>query len=414
MRVSCLSNFYPPLVRGGYELWCQEVSDRLRARGHDVHILTSRTGPLQTVEDEASWVHRDLYLEMEFESFKNGIRFFTSRKSRERENLSILKSWIERISPDAILIWGMWNLPRSLPALAEKLMPGKVAYYFGDYWPILPSQFEAYWASPAQHWTTKAIKRWLRGFAHQMMSREHLPSLKFEHALFPTEFMHQEFLRKGIVPQNFRIINGAVDTARFITPKGGDKKSQNWAISLLYVGRLTFDKGVHTAIEAMSELVNHHQVTKLNLQIVGSGDKSYETYLRGITKQFNIEEYVKFIDSQPIDNLPEIYHKADILLFTSIWPEPFGRVLIEAMAAGLPIIGTATGGAAEILIENENALLFSPGDPISLAGQILKSTNSPQLMNELSDRGQHLAVEKYGIDKMASGIEAYLSTMTKK
>jgi len=73
----------------------------------------------------------------------NVVRFFTVRQEQERANLDRLAGWVEALDPDCILIWGMWNLHRSLPALAERLRPNRVAYYFGDYWPTLPSHAQS-------------------------------------------------------------------------------------------------------------------------------------------------------------------------------------------------------------------------------------------------------------------------------
>lgn len=155
MKILFLTNFYPPASRGGYEQWCQEVGDGLRERGHEVTVLTSTYGR-KDVHNDPVWVKRELHLEMELASLKNALQFFTVRKNRERENLRLLQKTIDHFSPAVILLWGMWNFPRSLPVLAEKLLPGRVAYYMGDYWPTLPGQFENYWNAPSSYLAAQA------------------------------------------------------------------------------------------------------------------------------------------------------------------------------------------------------------------------------------------------------------------
>jgi glycogen(starch) synthase len=414
MRVLFLTNFFPPASRGGYELWCHEVATNLQTQGHDILILTSRYSSAQTDATDLYTVHRELYLEMELTSFRNSIQFFTVRKAREMENLDTLHSLVQSFDPDCILVWGMWNLSRSIAALCEQLLPGRVAYYIGDYWPTLPSQYEFYWESPARHRVMGMPKRFLAGIAHRLLDHQELPTLRFEHVLFPTVFMRDELKRRGMSPENSSIIYGGVDTSHFMTFNSEQRLSKTEDIHLLYVGRLTADKGVHTAFEAMGILVHHYQNLKVKLLIVGSGDQDYENHLHHIVKKEKIESNVLFLGAQPIEFLPKIFYGADIFIFTSIWPEPFGRVLVEAMASGIPIVGTATGGSAEILIDNVNSLLYPPGDSIQLAGKIIKLIDSQTLRCRLGQNGQKMAIDKFGIERMATEIEAYLTMMIDK
>ncbi len=106
--------------------------------------------------------------------------------------------------------------------------------------------------------------------------------------------------------------------------------------------------------------------------------------------------------------MPQLYQQSDALLFTSIWQEPFGRVLVEAMVSGVVVIGTASGGAAEIMSENENALTFAPGDAVELASKVVRLRESGELRQRLSEHGRRMALEKFSLDRMVDGIEAYL------
>ena len=91
MKSLFLTNFYPPVSRGGYEQWCQEIADGLRDRGHQIAVLTSQYGRTQLTKSDPGWVYRDLHLEMEMASLRNGVRFFTHRKSLENENFVRLR-----------------------------------------------------------------------------------------------------------------------------------------------------------------------------------------------------------------------------------------------------------------------------------------------------------------------------------
>jgi len=408
MRFLFLTNFYPPAGFGGYEMWCREVAEGLRRTGHEVVVLTSSHLQDALSKPDPIWVRRQFNLEMELSSLKNGLKFFIHRKKRESKNIELLSRLVEECDPQIILIWGMWNLPRSLPAAAEKLMPGRVVYYMGDYWPTLPGQFELYWQAPARNILSGFPKIILKQAARRILAKEQQPHLQMERVIFPTTFLRDEFIRKGIVLKKTEIIYGGVHVDAFPhknTSVWAGRKSQ---ISLLCAGRLAPEKGVHTAIESVSELVHQHNLHMFQLIIAGSGDAGYETFLRELARKNRVDPMVFFLGPQPAEIMPSIYGNADIFLFTSIWPEPFGRVLVEAMATGTPVVGTATGGAAEILFDNENALLFTPGDASSLTKQLLRLVEFPELMRRLSEAGRRTAVSRFSLQRMTSEIEAYL------
>jgi glycosyltransferase involved in cell wall biosynthesis len=411
MRLLFISNFYPPFSRGGYEQWCQEVAEGLQNRAHEVLVLTSDYENNAPHRPEPEWIHRKLHLEMDLASLRNGLIFFTGRRSRESDNLSLLQQHIESFRPDIVFIWGMWNLPRSLPASAEDLMPGRVAYYMGDYWPALPDQFEYYWNAPARSWATGIPKSILKPVAVQILAGEMRASSRFEHVIFPSAYMRDEFIRRGISPQQTKIIYGAIDTSLYQYRAGHSDSQKNGETSLLYAGRLISDKGVHTAVEAMGYLVNQVGINQVHLTIVGTGEAEYEAHLHELARQYHVEDKVKFLGAQTKESMPRLYQHADIFLFTSFWPEPFGRVIVEAMASGVAVVGTATGGAAEILVDNENALLYPPGDAIGLAKQITRLIESPSLHLNIASAGRLTARTRFDLQRMVTEIEAYLDEM---
>lgn len=411
MRALFLSNFYPPCGQGGYELWCQEVAEGLRMHGHEVLVLTSRHHRERVTQPEPAWIRRELHLEMELKSLRNGIQFFTHRRINEQENLAYLQQCVNTFQPDVVLVWGMWNLSRALPVLIEALMPERVVYYMGDYWPTLASQLEMYWQTPARDWRTWLPKSLLGFWARRILAHQPLPMPDFAHVLFPTLFMREELKRMGMPAKYTKIIYGAADIRHYGDPQQTAERRPGRPLALLYAGRVRPDKGVHVAIEAIGLLVNQYDLCDLTLTIVGDGDADYAEELRQLVYHHRIEPYVHFRGAQPKEEMPHIYRQADIFLFTSIWPEPFGRVLIEAMAAGAVVVGSPTGGAAEILVDEENALTFPPGDAEALAKQILRLANAPALCQRLIEAGQRSVREKFDAARMTQEIEAYLQAV---
>jgi glycosyltransferase involved in cell wall biosynthesis len=134
-------------------------------------------------------------------------------------------------------------------------------------------------------------------------------------------------------------------------------------------------------------------------------------HLHELVKRENLASFVTFMPAQPKEALPAIYHQADIFLFTSIWDEPFGRVIVEAMASGVAVVGTAVGGAAELLVGNENALIFTPDDPVDLSQQLRRLIESPALRERLGKTGREIAGQKYDIQPVTIEFESYLKAL---
>jgi glycogen synthase len=406
LRFLFLTNFFPPASMGGYEEWCQEVADGLHERGHQVRVLTSQYGR-DSILSDPDWVFRELHMEMEMASLRNGLSFFTSRRQHEAHSLACLQHHLDAFQPDWVLVWGMWNLPRSLPALAESRMPQRVAYYLGDYWPTLPPQYLNYWQSPAQNWAT-AVPKWLFSLpARWLLAQTERPSLTFPHALFCSHFLLKELERQGISFGQTQVVSGAIDTRPYHL-QSRQKALTDATLKLLYVGRLRPDKGVETAVQALAYLIDQLDEQQVHLHIVGQGDPAYELYLRRLVIQAGLTSHVTFVGAVVKDELPQVYQQADVLLFTSIWQEPFGRVIVEAQAAGLAVIGTATGGAAELILDEETGLHFTPGDPAQLARQIQRLRQEPDLYQKLAEAGRAHAISKFDLTRMVAEIEAYL------
>jgi glycosyltransferase involved in cell wall biosynthesis len=276
----------------------------------------------------------------------------------------------------------------------------------GDFWPTLPGQFSNYWEAPAHSPAARLLKGLLRPLALKMLAREKQPVLLLEHVIYPSLFMKSEFERRGILPDCTEVIYGSVDTSPYL----GQSRSARVrdGVSLLYVGRLTPEKGVHTTIEALGHLVLRLGIRKAKLTIIGEGNQEYLRRLRELSRERGIEPLVTFLPMQPKEALPGLYQEADVFLFPSIWAEPFGRVIVEAMASGLPVVGTRVGGAAELLLEEETALVFPPEDALGLALQVKRLIDSPELREGLSRRGREFAVSRFDTRRMTDEIEASL------
>ena len=409
MKIIFLTNFFPSASVGGYDQLCQEVGIALRDRGHEAVVLTSnyKSNQLPTLDPE--WVHRKFHLEMDFVSSRNALDFFTKRKDRETENLSTLRSAINGFSPDVILVWGMWNLQRSLPSLAENLVPGRVIYYLCDFSPGLPPQFENYWNAPPRNLLNGLMKNILKRFALHILHQENRPNLEFETVRCCSEYVCKTLVDAGELPSHAGVIYNGIDPVPFLNAsihRASDRI--NLPIKLLYFGRLNHDKGVHTAIQAMGLLKEQGLANKLEFTILGSGDQDYEARLRQMVKDLGLSEEIKFLPHVKRDDIPGLLSKFDVFLFTSIGPEAMARSVMEAMASGLLVIGTEIGGQVEMLVHGENSLTFKPGDFKGLADHISRILHDLQLREMLARSGQSMVLERFTLDRMVDELETLL------
>lgn len=409
LRLLFVTNFYPPHDRGGYEKHCYEVATRLRAKGHTVFVLTSRYGVSHPVQDTTFC--RSLFLESDIEHYSPA-HFFLRRWREERHNAQTLLSTISTLQPDAVVFWGMWNLSRKLPTVAETTdVP--IAYYLGDLWPISPDMHTQYWQLPTRRRSRQPLKSLASTLAFALLRLERYPpELRFEYVMCGSHFLKHKLSAAGLPFQHARVVMCGIDTQRFRADVNWHARRQRLHaqqnIRLLYVGALTPQKGVHTAIDALQILHNRSHHNGITLSIVGAGTPEQEMLVRKQIGENGLDENITLVGLVPNESLPALMAQHDVLVFPSIIEEGFGRVAVEAMAAGLVVVGTGVGGSAEILQDERNGLCFQPANAEQLATQVQRLSSDPDLYVRLASAGQETVLDRFDLSQMVDGIERYL------
>jgi glycosyltransferase involved in cell wall biosynthesis len=160
-------------------------------------------------------------------------------------------------------------------------------------------------------------------------------------------------------------------------------------------GRFTPWKGQHVALDAIARVPNAHLV------LIGDalfGETGYAQSLRAQAEALGITERVHFAGFQ--HDVASWMKVMDVIVHASTQPEPFGLVIIEAMAAGKPVIASDGGAVPEILRDRENGLIVEPDDALKLAAAISTLQREPELAARLAaqgraDAGQHFSIERY-------------------
>lgn len=398
---------YPPYDIGGYEQICQEVSGSLKDRGHIVKILTSRYGVVSPPNGKDD-VIRSLYLQADLNYYRP-LDFFLNRSSREKFNRFQLQSVVESFSPEVIVVWGMYLLSWNLPYWLEQWAPERVVYYMASYWPTDDDPHHIYWRLKAKRWITEQIKRPLRSLAlSKLQTEQYPPSLKFNRTLCCSEYVKIRLATDGAISSDSEVLYIGINPEPFLSSASLSQPSGTGPLRMLYFGRLIEDKGVHTAIQALGILKKQGFSEQVELTVLGSGHPEYEARLHSMVFESGLGEQVKFADKISRDAVPAVLNQFDVFLFTSIWPEPFGRTIIEAMLAGLIVIGSDVGGSREIFTEYDSDLLYPAGDADGLASRIALLLSGSKDKGELIRRGKSLALERFSLDSMVMGLEEYL------
>ncbi len=195
-----------------------------------------------------------------------------------------------------------------------------------------------------------------------------------------------DFLRDIGVKKRIEILPNCLDTEIFrpnIKTNLKEKMRLQDHRLILYVGRLYKDKGVEYLIKAVKTVKNEHPDVKL--VIAGAGPERGNLELQ--VDRLNLQGSVLFVGSFPHQKIHELYNVCDVFVLPSLI-EPFGMVLIEAMACGKPIIGSRVGGIVDIVEDGTNGFLAQPKDSHQLAIKIEMLLADKKLRRELGSNGR--------------------------
>ncbi|MBC7262845.1 MAG: glycosyltransferase family 4 protein [Chloroflexi bacterium] len=170
------------------------------------------------------------------------------------------------------------------------------------------------------------------------------------------------------------------------------------------VGRLEEWKGQLPFVEVVGRLVS--EFPRLRALIVGAPEPysvHYETELHALVRERGLENRVIFAGLR--QDIPAIMSALDILVQNSLSPEPFGRAMIEAMAAGRPVIATAHGAAPEIVVEGETGLLVPPSDQEALASALAMLLRNEGVRAKMGRAGRQRVEEYFTAARYVQGVE---------
>jgi glycosyltransferase involved in cell wall biosynthesis len=229
-------------------------------------------------------------------------------------------------------------------------------------------------------------------------------------------------------------VHNGVDTGRFC-PKQDFTSQSDGTERLLYVGRLSPEKGVHVLIQAFKILAESRP--RLRLDLVGASNALHYLYLSldpqdranaSLEAYYGVglcnmvwRQLVLRDRSYPADLAAEaagddriisyggvlqtdtidFYRRAAALVFPSVWNEPAGLPTFEAQACGTPVVSTYSGGIPEYVLHGQTGILVARGDAKELAMAISQVLDNPELARAMGEAGRQRAVERFSWDAVS-------------
>lgn len=364
MQLLVVSNYFPPCFIGGYELGCRDVIEGLKAHGHSATVLTSNYRRGDATED--SEVLRLLPLD-------DGT---TCRLLWHlRSALTFLRLAFS-LRPNVIYFWNQSGLSLWLAPLA-RLFRFRCVFFLSD------TSFVSWRVGAFFSKSDRAGHRVINGI------RCHFAS---------------EFLRRyaGMTERSSAVMHWGIDPVAF--PFEARAASSDKPFKLLYVGQIIPQKGVHIAVDATALLLASGGSGSLTI-VGGSSKPDYLAELKNIVSERGLDDRIHFVGKRPRSDLPSLYRDHDLLILPSIWDEPFAITPLEAMASGLPVVATNTGGSAEIFRDRENCLIVPVANAEACASAILELRSNRVLYERIRSRGHELVVSSFTIERMVALIE---------
>jgi len=204
----------------------------------------------------------------------------------------------------------------------------------------------------------------------------------------------------------FRGINTEYFNPSKIHQTDQKKLISKWNISkekplILLPGRLTSWKGQEMFIEAIRLVKEKMSEKSFCAVILGSdqGRNVYKKKLLRLVEQYRLNDYIKFFDKCEL--MPLAYQISDIVVSTSIEPEAFGRVSVEAQSMEKPIIASNIGGSKETIIDDKTGFLFEAQKPEELSKKIIHVLNLDEsTLKFIGIEGRKNVIKKFNIEKM--------------
>ena len=280
----------------------------------------------------------------------------------------------------------------------------------------LSKSYDVIYANTQKALVVGAFASWLNGrplvfHLHDILTLEHFSSTNLKVAIaIANRFARRVIANSQAAEQAFVAAGGRVDLVEVIyngfdlshycvSSESADELRQQLGLSDKFVvghfSRLSPWKGQHVLIDAIQQCPEN--VVALLVGDALFGEDDYAQQLKAQVQQLGLQDRVHFLGFRA--DIPQLMSACDLVAHTSTAPEPFGRVIVEAMLCGTPVIAANAGGAAEIVEHGLTGWLCEPGDSGQLAETIRAAHADPALCQQFAEAAQAHAQARFSLEQ---------------
>lgn len=208
-------------------------------------------------------------------------------------------------------------------------------------------------------------------------------------------------------PKKVAVVHDGVNLSKF---EASPPRSHNRCVMVALVGRISPWKGQDVFLRAADQI--RHRFPSVRFLIIGSslfGEDQFEYDIRSLCSQLDLWSHVEFTGFEK--HIHQRLSQVDILVHASTLPEPFGQVIIEAMAAAKPIVATDGGGVREIVLDGITGLLVPIGDADRMADTICRLIADPVLRAEMGHQGRKRVLQQFTVEKTVTKMHTVYDRM---
>jgi glycosyltransferase involved in cell wall biosynthesis len=399
VKLAVIVNLYPPYIVGGNEMLAREVIEALRGRGHTVHVITGHGRNLPN--DGFTHGVLDLDLDHKEDTFLGGKQPTPADILRwhlyNHKSYQATQHALRMIAPDLVVVWNLY-MASMAPLIAARRAGFPLVIHTADKWLLYGLKDIAPLVWPSLKWKQGMV----------LLARQFLQPLLYalarpEPIITISDFIRQVYIKAGFNSAYIEALHLGVPMDLF-SPDGRPQPTQG-PLRFLYIGALWEGKGPQVAIQALGRLRKNPDLPPLHLDVYGQGAPSFLAYLQDVARQSGVEGQVTFHGFVERSQLATVYRTHDILLFPSMWDEPFAAVPVEAMACGMAVVATTAGGTPEAITHEQTGLLVPPNDPQALAEAAGRLVHDPQLRERFGQEAARVAREKWDFQVYVDRLE---------
>jgi glycosyltransferase involved in cell wall biosynthesis len=430
MKICIISLYFPPRVVGGGEYAASLTGETLAKRGFDIDVLTTHPSspgpfvsnsmtsiPIHEVKNRVH-IHRILGVRTPKLGSVKLFAFYVHELFFLQSLFSIV-TFVGAAKPDVIHAMNIDSIPASVVAGKITGIPVVATINYHSVTCPKGTRLDAKRKICEFKCSFSSAKICFRGWRGSLFLESLLWSFilrtcikEVNKIIAISKYVKATLIQQGISPMKIEVIPEIADTVLF--RKRVDIEAARKELDLfppdkvlLYAGAVfDFRKGSEALLKAMARIVK----TVPNAKLVITGTVPNKEMK--IIEESGLKKNVVVTGFLPRNRLPSIYAAADIIVFPSVWPEPFGLVLTEAMSMEKPIVASRVGGITDIVQNGVNGLLTEPNDVEGLTTSIISLLNDAKLAKRLSEGGK-VSVKRYREDAVLKKLTTVYQSLSK-